>query len=181
MGTPGGLTHPPSPSSHGPSPAVTPPLPLSPLGSPLCHLPSVGTSAVTPFPSQGISLLCCHTPPSVGTPTVSSGWPPAVILHPTVILFPWRAITLSSPVTPPSVASSRRHAFVVTLFRRWEVTPLASEGPLCTGVPWSFLSHCSLFWGTRPFPGAGRDWPSGSREPSPAPVGTGLPAARRDC
>lgn len=147
MGTPGGLTHLPSPSSHGPSPAVTPPLPLSPLGSPPLSSPLCGHLHCHPFSLAGDQppllshpslrghsrcLLwvasCCH-PPSHCHPFSLAGHHPPLPRYPSFGgLLP--AIT---PPLSPFFPGGR-----APLWPRRVLSALESRGPsfptaLCSG------------------------------------------------
>lgn len=143
--------------------------------------PALAASLVTPslvatsFHWPAVSLLCCHTLPSMGILPVTSAWSLAVTPHPTVTRFPGQAVTLLPPaplrLRPSPLSRPRRRPLSSA-----DGPPFVREGPLCAGVQRSSLSHCPLFWWTRPLPGAGRDWPPGSRAPRPAP-----PRPRGNC
>lgn len=163
--------------------ADTPAIALLPRPRPCCHTPA---PAVTHFPWQAVShpfslgsLPRCH-------PLSLAGRQSPLLPHPflrghscccsppAITPFPWRAATLPhhSSVLLNYSLLYRCHPLSSVGGR-----PLAAERPLCAGVPGRPLLLCSLFWRTRPFLGARRNWPSGSREHVPALVGTGLAGA----
>lgn len=162
------LMSPPTPAVTSWEPPSLSPSPWAPLLSSLFldrQLPPALTSSlvtpslvVTSFHWPAVSLLCCHALPSMGIlPVTSAG----LSLSPPTLLSP-------SYLPHPSVCGLLHcHGPAAAPFPRRTGTPLSGRGTL--RWMWSSLSHRPLFWWTRPLPGAGRDWPPGSRAPRRAP------------